>query len=280
MKAIRNAANTTSSLLLHVISSRRMTVFAGTCIGAFQLVVLCAWIIWLLKWENARISQCSLHGNITYECAAHAIAPGLVLIPLTIGWMLWPLYVFFSNFDILLTPNCSLWPYQPVYFDQISQLQRSVIKEIVQGQYQAHRLEAALALATIGHHATTRNPSSMARCDQNHQRPLPYEVQLMVLAILDDEAGKKLNLYLDRLEYKGKEFAPIHDHAGLMNWLRLLAMVMGFNEDPYRIQAHFTVAVGKHRTWVAMFSRDMALLSFSILIRASCVVMLSRCMSS
>ncbi|KAH6565064.1 hypothetical protein BASA62_007559 [Batrachochytrium salamandrivorans] len=253
MKAIRNAANTTSSLLLHVISSRRMTVFAGTCIGAFQLVVLCAWIIWLLKWENARISQCSLHGNITYECAAHAIAPGLVLIPLTIGQST---------------------------FDQISQLQRSVIKEIVQGQYQAHRLEAALALATIGHHATTRNPSSMARCDQNHQRPLPYEVQLMVLAILDDEAGKKLNLYLDRLEYKGKEFAPIHDHAGLMNWLRLLAMVMGFNEDPYRIQAHFTVAVGKHRTWVAMFSRDMALLSFSILIRASCVVMLSRCMSS
>ncbi|KAI8929762.1 hypothetical protein BC831DRAFT_508860 [Entophlyctis helioformis] len=322
-------------MLLAILSSKRTTVLVSGALGALQLIVIGFTVGILLRWQSNRLDSCfysrpfapasasastpasaqsqatcnaNTASTMSFEhCSALAVAPTLLLVPLVMAFMLWPLYVFAISLDMACTASYTSWPHRPPYFDQLASIQRTLITRILQREYRIQRASASQALARV-----VRSPLTPA--DQTLR--LPLEIREMILQYCWSEHVDKMQTVLARLEYTGHEDA-MADVDTMRSWLRTLAVIMGFDTDPLGIGSHFIVTLdvagrdgvdGNHvagngggnggnsneneavdghtgdqhqplasqLVWAAVFSRDLALLVFTYMFRMSCIMVLAR----
>ncbi|KAK6098086.1 hypothetical protein BDV3_004529 [Batrachochytrium dendrobatidis] len=261
------------SILLDILSSKKLTVCIGICIGTIHLALLSGIIALLISWQNIQMGQCEYSNPATCECATQASLPGILLMSFTIGWMLWPLYVIISNIQVLIYPGLDIAQNPPAYFTNILQCQYELIDWIFTRAHLPYRMEVVRALTQIRYTPVNTTPYDTIESS----KAIPYEIQHMILRIVNADLEVRKNKYTSRLLLPTIPTPTKKLHDSIQIWLQPLAMVMGFNENPFGINPYYTIMGGKQDVWIAMFSRDLALLSFSIIMRASCIMVLYRC---
>ncbi|KAL2917208.1 hypothetical protein HK105_203273 [Polyrhizophydium stewartii] len=264
---------------LRVLSSKHTTVAVGASIGGAQLTLFAVVIARLLAWHGACLDACVTAAQ-GWRCLLWAHVPGLVLIPLVAAWMLWPPFVLVTNLDIaFMTPSDDDWPHKPAYFDAITCAQLALADAVLLREHMARRTLAMQSLSQVR---------------RAHPRAaLPLEIRLIVLDCLDRDLAQERAEVAAALAYSG--WVGCVEDGELFLWLRLIALVGSWRLELSPMPPYTAITVAwpfgnraadttrasraaspvspqppvKQRLWLAMFSKDMAVLTLNVMLRVS-----------